>query len=159
MEFVNHLFSACIIFLGLQTHFCVILYVQGGDYLTLGDRIKYLRKELKMSQKSFGEKLGTTRDAINNIEMDRLKRPDQKESLYRLICKEFHVNYDWLVNGEGDMYLEDAPEDEFTRAMVEIDVKDPKARQAILDYWKLDDTDKQLWWDFMGKFLKKKQED
>lgn len=123
------------------------------------ERIRKLRKEeLHLSQTEFGEKLGVSRSVIANIELNSLARPDQKESLYRLICKEFHVNYDWLVNGEGDMYLEDAPEDEFTRAMVEIDVKDPKARQAILDYWKLDDTDKQLWWDFMDRFLKKKQE-
>lgn len=124
------------------------------------ERIRKLRKEeLHLSQTEFGEKLGVSRSVIANIELNSLARPDQKESLYRLICKEFRVNYDWLVNGEGDMYLEDAPEDEFARAMVEIDVKDPKARQAILDYWKLDDTDKQLWWDFMDRFLKKKQED
>lgn len=124
------------------------------------ERIRKLRKEeLCLSQTEFGEKLGVSRSVIANIELNSLARPDQKESLYRLICKEFHVNYDWLINGEGNMYLEDAPEDEFTRVMVEIDVKDPKARQAILDYWKLDDTDKQLWWDFMDRFLKKKQED
>ena len=69
------------------------------------ERIKELRRHLKMSQTEFAERLGTTRDVIGNIEYNRLKRPEQKESLYKLICKEFEVSEHWLRTGEGEMFL------------------------------------------------------
>ena len=63
--------------------------------LNIGERIEILRKDLSMSRRVFGEKLGVSESVIVNIEYDRLKRPDQKESLYKLICKEFNVNEEW----------------------------------------------------------------
>ena len=68
------------------------------------ERIKELRKNtLKMSQAAFGERLGVNRDVINNIENNRLSRPEQKLSLYKLICSEFNISEEWLLNGTGDM--------------------------------------------------------
>lgn len=70
------------------------------------ERIKQLRKQhLKLSQERFGEMLGVNRDVINNIERNRLAKPEQKEPLYRLICETFHVNYKWLTSGEGEMLV------------------------------------------------------
>ena len=46
------------------------------------ERIRELRKNhLKMSMEAFGKRLGVSRDTINNIELNRLARPDQKMSL------------------------------------------------------------------------------
>lgn len=73
--------------------------------MTIGERIGCLRKELKMSRRVFGEKLGVSESVIVNIEYDRLKRPEQKESLYKLICKEYRVNETWLRTGEGEMFV------------------------------------------------------
>lgn len=69
------------------------------------ERIRELRKKhLKMSMEVFGKRLGVSRDTINNIELNRLARPDQKMSLYKLICSEFCVSEEWLLNGTGDMW-------------------------------------------------------
>lgn len=69
------------------------------------ERIRMLRKEhLKISMEAFGNRLGVSRDTINNIEHNRLARPDQKMSLYKLICKEFSVSEEWLLNGTGEMF-------------------------------------------------------
>lgn len=69
------------------------------------ERIRELRKKhLKMSMEVFGKRLGVSRDTINNIELNRLARPDQKMSLYKLICSEFGVSEEWLLNGTGDMW-------------------------------------------------------
>ena len=46
--------------------------------LNIGERIEILRKDLSMSRRVFGEKLGVSESVIVNIEYDRLKRPDQK---------------------------------------------------------------------------------
>ena len=64
------------------------------------ERIKYLRKEkLHLSQEAFGKELGVSRSVINNIERNVLQRPEQKEPLYKLICKEFNISYLWLTEG------------------------------------------------------------
>lgn len=73
--------------------------------LNIGERIEILRKDLSMSRRVFGERLGVSESVIVNIEYDRLKRPDQKETLYKLICKEFNVNEEWLRTGEGEMFV------------------------------------------------------
>lgn len=73
--------------------------------LNIGERIEILRKDLSMSRRAFGERLGVSESVIVNIEYDRLKRPEQKESLYKLICKEFNVNEEWLRTGEGEMFV------------------------------------------------------
>ncbi|MDO4451353.1 MAG: helix-turn-helix transcriptional regulator [Lachnospiraceae bacterium] len=73
---------------------------------TIGKRIEILRKDLGLSRRAFGEKLSVTESVIVNIEYDRLKRPNQKDSLYKLICNEFNVDENWLLTGEGEMYIE-----------------------------------------------------
>lgn len=69
------------------------------------ERIRFLRKNtLKMSQEVFAERLGVSRSVIKNIELNALARPDQKLSLYKLICSEFNISEEWLLNGTGEMY-------------------------------------------------------
>lgn len=71
------------------------------------ERIRELRKQyLGMSQTVFGERLGVNRDVINNIENNRLARPEQKRSLIKLMCKEFSVNEDWILYGTEPMFIE-----------------------------------------------------
>ena len=72
------------------------------------ERIRELRKNhLHLSQEAFADKLGVTRSVIKNLELNNLARPDQKLSLIKLMCKEFSVNEDWLLNGTGPMFIEE----------------------------------------------------
>ena len=75
--------------------------------LEMHDRIRELRKKhLHLSQTEFGERLGVSRSVIKNIELDALARPDQKLSLIKLMCKEFSVSEEWLLNGTEPMFIE-----------------------------------------------------
>jgi len=68
--------------------------------MEMHDRIKALRKNyLNLSQEAFGQRLGVSRSVINNIERNALARPEQKLSLIRLMCKEFNVREEWILNG------------------------------------------------------------
>lgn len=69
--------------------------------LGVGQRIKQIRINQKLSQTEFGERLGVSRDVINNLEHTRVKT--NPEAIYRLICKTYNVNYSWLTDGEGEM--------------------------------------------------------
>lgn len=127
--------------------------------MEINERIRELRKALNMSQTDFAKQLGTTRDVIGNIEYDRLKRPDQKESLYKLICKEFNVNEKWLRSGEGEMFAEVPVEDEYFKAVTQISKSNDKlAMQAIIEYWKLDDVSKETLRNYIYKIAEKSRE-
>ena len=80
--------------------------------MEIHERIKAVRKTVGISQAEFGKRVGISRDAVNNIENGRLKRPEQKEPLYRLICTEFAINEQWLRTGEGDMFAPLSREEE-----------------------------------------------
>lgn len=82
--------------------------------MTIGNRIELIRKKKKLSRRAFAEKFGVSESVIVNIEFDRLKKPDQKEALYRLICQEFDINENWLRTGEGEMEVELSKEEYIT---------------------------------------------
>lgn len=71
--------------------------------IKLNERIKELRKELKLTQREFAERLGVSRDTIANIEGGRI---DLKDIFTLSICREFNVNETWLRTGEGEMFEE-----------------------------------------------------
>lgn len=114
------------------------------------ERIRSLRKHtLKLSQEAFAQRLGVSRSVIKNIELNALARPEQKLSLYKLICSEFNISENWLLNGEGDMYAnkEDeysslidrimSGENEFAKnvfkAFTQFDKSDWEALQAMIE--------------------------
>lgn len=77
------------------------------EVFPLSNRIKSIRKALKLSQREFGEKLGVSRDVISNIEYNRVS---PKELLLRHICEMYNVNQHWLETGEGEMFNSDLNE-------------------------------------------------
>lgn len=117
--------------------------------MEMHERIRVLRKDnLHMSQAEFGDRLGVSRSVINNIERNALARPDQKLSLIKLMCKEFNVNEEWLLNGTEPMYIE--PEtfslDDFVKQKgateLELDIVkayfeiDPDTRKLLVQHFK-----------------------
>mgnify|MGYP004569910257 CR=1 FL=1 len=80
---------------------------------SIGERIKFIRKEASMTQAKFGDKLRLSQDQISAIELG--KRTPQLDTL-DLIEIHFGINKDWLINGTGEMYQDpfhelDAPEE------------------------------------------------
>ena len=115
--------------------------------MNIGDRVSELRKALGLSQEEFGSKLGLVRSAISSYEGGRRNLSEQS---IKSICREFNVNYNWLINGIGEMFTEILPEDEYTAAAAEISKSGDKlAMQAVIEYWKLDNDSKKLLRDFI----------
>lgn len=69
--------------------------------MTQGERVLEIRKALGLTMDKFGEKLGVQKSAISKIEKDKVNLSDQ---MVKLICREYNVNYDWLMDGEGEMF-------------------------------------------------------
>ena len=74
--------------------------------MTINQRIKSLRKGMKLNQKEFGAKIGLGQSAVSWMEQDNGTVIDQN---IRLICDTFHVNEDWLRNGQGPREAVDIP--------------------------------------------------
>ncbi len=70
------------------------------DKTTIGDRLRYIRGSL--TQPEFGEKLGVGRNNVYTWESN--KNTPSAETLL-LIYKEYGVNINWLLSGEGKPYL------------------------------------------------------
>lgn len=121
------------------------------------ERIRKLRKTyLHLSQTEFGKCLGVSRSVIKNLELNALARPEQKLSLIKLMCKEFKVNEEWLLNGIEPMFIE--PEtfslDEFVKSKgaseLELDILktyfelDPDIREQVVEHFKKRLADRSL---------------
>ena len=85
-----------------------------------GDRLKELRKELKLSQDEFAKKLNIGRSSIANYESGAR---EPISSVIALICKTWNVNESWLRNGEGKMFVEVSRNDELQK-LIENSLKD-----------------------------------
>lgn len=88
-------------------------------------RIKLLRKTLNLSMEKFGEKIGLTKASISKIESGITPLTEKN---IKLICSIYNVDYFWLTEGTGEMFVE-FPD-------VAIDM--------IVDDYKLDETDRIL---------------
>lgn len=67
----------------------------------MNERIKLLRNTLGLSQEAFGEKIGVTKASVSRLEKGE-RNPS--EQTVKSICREFNVNYAWLLEGKGEMF-------------------------------------------------------
>ncbi len=114
--------------------------------MTTCDRVKSIRKELKLSQEAFGEKLGVKRDVIANIE---LGRAPIKELMINLICKTFKVNPLWLEEGEGEMFL--AVPDALLDDLAEEYDLSPTEKNIVTNYLRMSPEDRRKVADLLKK--------
>lgn len=83
-----------------------------GENYIMNERIKKLRRELDLTQQEFADKIGIKRGGIANYEVGRNEPTD---SVISLICREFHVNEEWLRTGQGEMFLPSTREEEIAK--------------------------------------------
>ena len=81
------------------------------------DRIKKIRKEVKLTQVQFGEKIGVKGNTVTNYESG-LRTPT--DAVIKSICREFNVDENWLRTGEGEMFLPVLEEDEMALYVSEL---------------------------------------
>lgn len=68
----------------------------------MNDRIKELRETLNLSMEKFGSQIGISRSAISKLESGI---SNVSERTILSICRTFHVDYFWLTEGTGEMFL------------------------------------------------------
>ena len=71
--------------------------------MSINERLRLLRKDQRLNQGEFGNKIGLKQSAVSKMEQEGSVIIDQN---IRLICDTFNINEQWLRTGEGDMYAE-----------------------------------------------------
>ncbi len=76
--------------------------------MSLGERIKKVRKLLDLTQQKFASKIGLKQNSIALIESG--KRNISEQAILS-ICREFDVNEEWLRDGTGTEIFKSTPND------------------------------------------------
>ncbi len=121
---------------------CGIIFI-GGDILTIGERIRQVRKIVGLNQTDFGKNVGLRQSSLGQIESGVRNATDRT---ILLICEKYGVLEEWLRTGEGEMFIESdstiisqlANEyelDSFEKIMIEGFLKlRPEERKVIKSY-------------------------
>jgi len=84
---------------------------------TIGDRIRRVRKDNKLSQKAFGKICGVSQLTLLRYETN-YRGPDMKFLLK--MSENFNVNVNWVLRKIGEAYFSDSPK-ETARVYIEIE--------------------------------------
>lgn len=102
------------------------------------NRIIKIREDNHLSQEKFAEKLGLSRNFINQVENGKKNISDRTVSD---ICRLFNINENWLRTGTGDQYIES--DNKLSTYVSQItDSDDDFIKDFIMVYMELDEDSK-----------------
>ncbi len=99
--------------------------------MNIHERLKQLRDELNLTTRAFGAAINMSGGAITNMEKGTR---NITERTIRDICREYNVNFDWLVHGVEPIF-EDVTSD--------LDIDD-EVKQLAQQYSLLNNSDREL---------------
>lgn len=104
------------------------------------ERLLQIRKEQNLTQDEFAEKLGLSKNYIWQIEKGERNPSDRT---IKDVCRTFRVNYDWLVDGIGEMYQDD---DGDAQAIIDsvLQGENEFARKTLLAFAKMSEEQWEL---------------
>ena len=114
----------------------------------VNERIRELRTTLGLNQSEFGERIGVKKSVVSTMESGRTNLTARNADL---ICKEFNVSREWLLNGTGEMFLPESSDS--LDALVEQYDLTPLEREIFENYCKLSKAQRLAFWDVMQKIV------
>lgn len=116
------------------------------NLLTIGDRIRFIRSNEKLSQSNFGKTIDLKQTIIGQYETGTRNVP---ERTINMICEKYNINKDWLISGIGEM------EEKNTKTALEEIAKNKKLNDFETDfvqqYLNLSSKNKKLVLDIMKR--------
>lgn len=114
---------------------------------SINERIRALRKSLKLNQTEFGQRIGLKSGAVSKMEQEGGTVIDQN---IRLICQTFHVSEQWLRTGAGPMESDDVST-MLARLQEEMDLTDLEMR-LLQTYFSFSAEERQTFLTMAQKF-------
>lgn len=118
--------------------------------MTIGERVKTLRKELGLTLEKFANPIGIHRGSLSAIENDK---SGVSNRTLLAICREYGVSEEWLRDGDGEMFVPVTRNEKIARFAGEL-MKDetPDFRRQLVEIL-ADLNDEQ--WDALADFAEK----
>ena len=96
---------------------------------TIGERIKFIRKESGLTQQKFADRIGAKQNTIAQYEIGRNIPLDP---VVTAICKEFDIQEDWLRHGIGSMRVPRSEEEEIGAMVSSVLNGPPDFQRAVV---------------------------
>ena len=97
--------------------------------MSIGLRIKELRNIKKLNQLDFADKIGIKQSPLSQMESGKIL--PSIETLSKII-RVFNISYSWLIDGEGDMFLEETKsEKKFLKKNEEINEEENEEKPKV----------------------------
>ena len=112
---------------------------------SIGERVKMIRKELGLNQTDFAKGLDLSRSRIGYIENGERSLT---ERTLNDIVREYGVNRDYILTGEGDMFINIEESEEIINSVKSLCENDQEKAKLVIETYKmfldLDIEDKKL---------------
>lgn len=120
--------------------------------MTIGERVKELRKQINLTQQAFADRLNLKRNTVGSYEVNVVEPSDRTISD---ICREFNVNETWLRTGEGEMFNQITQSEKLAAFLADITAneEDSFKRQFLEVLAELEPED----WKFLERMARKLQ--
>jgi transcriptional regulator with XRE-family HTH domain len=120
--------------------------------MTIGERVKELRKQINLTQQAFADRLNLKRNTVGSYEVNVVEPSDRTISD---ICREFNVNETWLRTGEGEMFNQITQSEKLAAFLADITAneEDSFKRQFMEVLAELEPED----WKFLERMARKLQ--
>jgi transcriptional regulator with XRE-family HTH domain len=111
--------------------------------MSIGNRLKAIRKALNLNQTDFGTRINLSQTTIGQYEKET--RPLTERVISQLVS-EFHINEEYLRHGTGDMFIDQTPKlvrqladelslsDREQRLLLTFLTFPPETRAQVLDF-------------------------
>lgn len=97
--------------------------------MTQGERIREVRKALGLTLEKFGEKIGMKKNSVSQLENGKNSVTEQ---VVKAICREYNVDYMWLITGDGEMFID--TDDDFIERIDRIMAGEDEARKSLFKF-------------------------
>lgn len=109
---------------------------------TINERLRTLRKALKLSAAELGRNIGFSQSTVSLVELGRppYDNPEKiSDSYIKTVCLVYNVNESWLHSGEGEMFMTTppgAPRETLAAQVLELVEKVPtdELRRIVKDF-------------------------
>lgn len=85
--------------------------------MTVGERLRIVRKDLRLSQGEVGKAIGITASRVSQLELDQYQI---NERTLKDLCKTFSISREWLIDGVGDMYTKSESKEQLVLSFAEL---------------------------------------